>query len=156
MDIFSGSGVTGCFSKAGLKIATGSKLGVGLGAPNGAGTDYAINGIAYHKADAAEFSFTAAATQAAGTSCLYLVQIDAAGTVSSVKGEEVATSGETVPSSGLQCPMPSQDNCPLGYVRIDTSSSVTFTAGTTALDAAGITDTYVDFIGGLPGRPVAS
>jgi hypothetical protein len=156
--IHENSGFTGTLGKAGLGIGDGAKTGIGQAAPNGAGLDFAIDGIAYHKADSAtNVPFSALALQADLTSCLYLVQINAAGTFSFKKGVEELTSGLTVdqPSSGLQSPAADEDNCPVGYVRIDCNGT-TFTGGTDALDKASTTDTYVDFGAGMNAGAVAS
>jgi hypothetical protein len=158
MDTHTISGFTGSMTKAGIVIGDGAKTGVALAAPNGAGTDYGIDGFAYHKADAAtNIPLTAVTTaQAADTTCAYLIQINAAGTVSSVKGDEVLnTLVGTATAWGqqaVQIPGHAEDQCPLGAI-IVTTTGVTFTPGTTALDAANVETDYVDFIGGLPGRP---
>lgn len=154
-DVLGESGKTACYSKAGLAEGTNANT-IKTAAPNGAGIDYAIEGIAYHKADTDNIAMTAHAVQAVSTSCLYLVQINAAGTVSTKKGNEVLTADITAGRKNLQWPVPDADNCPIGAVRVDTNSSTTFTAGSTDLGAAGITDTYYDFIGGLPAYPITS
>ena len=143
---------TACLSRAGLAIGDGAKTGPAIVAPNGAGIDYCIKGLAYHKADAATvLPLTAAAAQDVSTKCLYLIQINAAGTVSSVKGREVLTADLTAGNDVLEWPMPSDDTqCPIGAVKIETAAATTFTAGTTALDAAGITETYYNICLGVP------
>lgn len=147
------SGVTACYSKAGL--AEGTNAGtIKTVAPNGAGVDYAIDGIAYHLADTDNIAMTALAAQAADTKCLYLIQVNAAGTVSIKKGKEELTTDVTN-GMGLQWPQPDDNNCPIGGFKIATVA-VTFTSGTTDLSAAGITDTFYDFIGGMPNYPQTS
>lgn len=154
MDILAVGGFTGCLSKAGLGIgSTAAQLSIA--APNGAGVDYAIDGICYHKADAASVAMSAMSVQAVSTSCLYLVELNAAGTLSTKKGVERLTADVGV-SASLQWPLPSEDKCPIGGFRIDTSSSATFTGATTDLDATGITDTYYDFAGGVPLAPIVA
>jgi len=140
-----------CLGKAGLTIAsTSTKIKIA------AAIDYAINGILYSKAITDNISMTAAAAQAVSTSCLYLVCIDKAGTVSTVKGEEELTADVTGGKAVLTWPQPpSNDVVVIGAVRIDTSSSVTFIAGTTALDATGITDTYYDLFA-IPAQPLTA
>lgn len=147
------SGFTGCYTKAGLGIA-GTADRVKFTAPNGAGTDFAINGIAYHLADGDNVDTGAAAVQAADTQCLYLLQLDSAGALSAVKGEEVLTTDITA-GRVLQWPTPSANKCPVGGVRVVTVA-VTFTLGTTNFDAAGVTETWYDFMGGMPNYPVSS
>uniref|UniRef100_A0A6M3K2Z8 Uncharacterized protein n=1 Tax=viral metagenome TaxID=1070528 RepID=A0A6M3K2Z8_9ZZZZ len=147
-------GGTVCLSKAGLKIGNSDAKDVDIAAPNGAGVDFAINGILYHKADAADIALTAADAQAADTSCIYLICLNSSGTLSSVKGTEVTTADITSGKTPLTFPAPTENTCPIGYVRVDTDS-VTFTAGTTELSASGVTDTYVDLFS-VPTTPLTS
>lgn len=147
-------GATACFSKAGLAEGTNAAT-IKTAAPNGAGTDYAIDGLAYEKADTDNIAMTALAVQAADTKCLYLVQIDSAGTVSLVKGDEVLTTDLTNGTKVLQWPRPAAAKCPIGAIKVATVA-VTFTSGTTDLSAAGITATYYDFAGGMPAAPLTS
>ncbi len=153
-DILNNSGVTGCLSKAGLAEGTNAAT-IQIAAPNGAGIDFAIDGVAYHKADTDNIAVTAHAQQAVSTSCLYLVQINAAGTVSTKKGTEQLTAG-LGDNRALQWPQPDDDQCPIGGYKIATNGSTTFTNGTTDLGAAGITDTLYDFVLGLPLAPQTS
>lgn len=148
-------GRTACFSRAGLGEGTNAATIV-IAAPNGAGVDYAIDGLAYHKADVDNIAVTAHAVQAVSTSCLYLVQIDSAGTISTKKGEEVLTADLTAGKTALHWPTPDDARCPIGGYRVDTNGSTTFTNGTTDLGAAGITDTYFNFAGGMPSAPITS
>lgn len=148
-------GATECFSKAGLAEGT-TAAKFKTAAPNGAGIDYAIDGVAYHKADTDDLSLTAAAVQAVSTKCLYLIQIDSAGALSSVKGVEELTADLTNGKRVLHWPEPAEDKCPIGAIKVETDGSTTFTANTTDLGAAGITDTYYDFAGGMPSAPLTS
>tara|TARA_R110000744_G_scaffold6642_5_gene23138 strand:+ start:4606 stop:5067 length:462 start_codon:yes stop_codon:yes gene_type:complete len=152
MDVVTLSGATGSFSKAGLAEGTNATT-IKTAAPNGAGIDFSIGGVAYHKADTDNIAMTALSVQAVLTSCLYLVLLSAAGVLSIVKGKEELTANVGV-SASLQWPGPGEDVCPIGGFRIDTNASVPFTCGTTDLGASGITDTYYDFIAGMPNRPV--
>lgn len=147
-------GATEAFSKAGLAEGTGAAT-ILIGAPNGAGVDFAINGLCYHKADTDNIALTAAPLQADLTKCLYLIQIDSAGVVSSKKGVEVLTAELDGQRAVLHWPEPDANKCPLGAIKVQTSGA-TFTAGTTDLGAAGITDTYYDFVGGMPHAPLTS
>ena len=153
-ELLANSGFTGCFSKAGLAVGSTS-TGVAIATPNGAGVDFAIDGIAYHKADAGSVAISATSVQAVSTSCLYLVELDASGALSTKKGKEELTADLGV-SATLQWPAPSADKCPIGGFKVALNASTTFTGGTTALDAAGVTDTYYDFLGGIPNTPVTS
>lgn len=148
-------GATACFAKAGLAEGTNANT-IKINAPNGAGIDYAINGIAYHKADTDNLAMTALSVQAVSTKCLYLVQIDSSGTVSMKKGTEVATADLTAGVAVLQWPVPDASKCPIGGVKIETDASNTFTSGTTDLSATGITDTWYDFAGGMPNAPLTA
>jgi len=147
-------GGTLCLAKAGLAVGT-TPTGLDIAAPNGAGVDFAINGIAYHKGDAASIAITAATAQATLTTCLYLVCLDSSGTLSTVKGTEVLTADLTAKTAVLRWPVPVVDTCPIGAFRVLTASTYTFTAGTTALDATGITDTYYDLFA-VPASPLTA
>ena len=147
-------GFTGCLSKAGLGIA-GTVDRVKFTAPNGAGTDFAINGIAYHLADGDNVDTGAAAIQAVDTTCLYLLLLDSSGTLSVVKGEEVLNTATAAGTAVVHWPEPTANTCPVGAVKVKTVA-VTFTLGTTGFDASGVTDTYYDFAGGMPTAPLAS
>lgn len=136
-------GGTFCLSKAGLAEGTNSAT-FKTAAPNGAGIDYCIDGIAYHKADGDNIAMTALAAQADDTSCLYLIQINAAGTFSIKKGTERATADISNDQYALQWPEPDADNCPVGGFKI-VLDGTTFTSGTTDLGAANVTDTFYDF-----------
>src|SRR5690349_5952018 len=103
---------TVCLSKGGLKIGDGAKTGIATAAPNGAGIDYAIGGILYHKAESAtNVPLTADTVQAALTKCLYLVQIDSGGTISTKKGTEVLTADLTAGNKVLHWPVPDANKC---------------------------------------------
>jgi len=147
-------GGTACFSRAGLAEGTNANT-IQIAAPNGAGIDYSIDGIGYHKADTDNIAMTALAQQADLTTCLYLVQIDSGGTVSLVKGDEVLTADLTNGKTALHWPRPDASKCPIGAIKVATSGT-TFTSGTTDLGAAGITDSYYDFLGAMPVAPLTS
>lgn len=153
-DLLALSGQTACFSSAGLTVG-GTGATIKIAAPNGAGIDYAIDGLAYHKADTDNIDVTAHAVQAALTSCLYLVQITSGGTVSTKKGNEELTADLGVTAS-LQWPYPDDDNCPIGGYKIEVATGYTYTNGTTENDATGITDTYYNFAGGMPLAPITA
>lgn len=149
-------GVTACFSQAGLAEGTNAAT-IRIAALNGAGIDYAINGYGYHKADTDNIAMTALAQQADGTACLYLVQINASGTVSIKKGVGVDTDDlDTGKSPGLSWPDPDDNNCPIGGFRIVTSGG-TFTSGTTDITGGtGVTETFWNFMGGMPATKIAT
>jgi hypothetical protein len=148
-DTLAFSGQTGSFTKSGLGIGS-TPAELSIAAPNGAGIDFAIDGYAYHLADSASTAMSATSVQAVSTSCLYLVELDSSGTLTTKKGTEVLTSKLTAGTDVLHWPNPSADKCPIGGFKVALNASTTFTGATTDLDAAGVTDTYYDFIGGIP------
>lgn len=107
---------------------------------------YTIGGTRYTKEITDNVALTAAAVQATDTNCIYLICIDSAGTVSSVKGTAVAA------ASAAACPATPADVCAIGWLHVATASAATFTAGSTDLGAANVTDTFVNFVGSDPGR----
>ncbi len=148
--------LTACLSKAGLVEGTNSAT-IRINAPNGAGIDFAIDGIIYHKADTDNIAMTALAAQADLTSCLYGIWIDAAGTVVMTKGTEVLTASLTGGQEVLKMPArPSGTTryCLIGLMKIVLSGG-TFTSGTTDLSGTGVTDTFYD-VAGMPPRPFTS
>lgn len=147
-------GFTGALSSAGLAIGSTASQ-VAIAAPNGAGVDFAIGGLAYHKADAASVAITAATAQAADTTCLYLVCLDSGGTLSTVKGTAVLNTDLTAGTKVVHWPTQPAGLCAIGAFKMKTVA-VTFTAGTTNLNAAGCTATYYNFAAGLPIAPLAS
>lgn len=151
-DPLSQRGATECFAKAGLAEGTNANT-IQIAAPNGAGIDFAIKGVAYHKADTDNIALTAAAAQAALTTCLYLIQINAAGTVSSKKGEAVLNADLDAGRVVAHWPEPDVDKCPIGGLKIRCNNAATFTAGSTDLGATDVVDTFYDFAGGIPDRP---
>ena len=124
----------------------------GLAEGTGAGTiqiaaaiDFCIDGILYAKAITDNIALTANDAQADLTECMYLISIDSAGAVTTTKGEEKATSlGESVYLPDLP-----DGDAPVGAIKVVTSGG-TFTAGTTDLGAAHVTDTYYDMSGVSP------
>ncbi len=147
-------GGTFCNAKAGLAIGSTASQ-VALAAPNGAGIDYCIGGIFYHKADSASVAITAAAVQPVLTKCLYLVCLNAAGTLSTVKGNAVLAADLTNGNAVLQWPKPAADTCVIGAFKVSLANAATFTAGTTALNATDVTTTYYDLFA-IPSAPLLS
>ena len=146
-------GGTMCFTKGALAIGDGAKTGVAV--PTTV-IHYAIDGIGYATTAAATNKpLTADTAQAADTTCLYLIMVDADGAFTSVKGRDALNDDLTATSDVVEWPEPSADKCCIGAVKIKTVA-VTFTPGTTALDAAGITDTYYNIVGGVPIKPLAA
>jgi hypothetical protein len=148
-------GATACFSSAGLAEGTNSAT-IKIAAPNGAGIDFAIHGVAYHKADTDNISVTAHSAQAALTKCLYLVQIDSAGTVSTKKGTEELTADMTAGKRVLHWPTPDANKCAIGGYKVALANAATFTNGTTDHSATDVTVSYYNFAGGMPHQPITS
>jgi hypothetical protein len=143
-------GLTACMAKAGL--AEGTNAGtIKIVAPNGAGVDYAINGIAYHKADTDNLALASydttddpVSTVPVSSTVLFLVLLDASGNVKIRQGTDVLTASLTAGEVSLDLPSVPDGYCAIGAIKVVTSASATFLAGTTDLGAAGITDTYYD------------
>lgn len=149
-------GVTAALSRAGLAIGDGAKTGISIAAPNGAGVDFVIDGICYHKADTATNQpLTAGTVVPASSKCLFVIQLDSSGNVTSKQGDAVLTADLVAGKTALQFPEPEDNKCPIGAVKIETGA-VTFTPGTTALDAASITATYINIAAGMPQAPLTS
>jgi hypothetical protein len=149
-------GGTICLSKAGLGIGSTDKKTLSITAPNGAGVDFAINGVLYHKADAADaLAITAATEQPVLTKCIYMVLLNSSGTLSTVKGTEQLITDLTAGTKVLDFPAPTKDTCCIGYFTISLASAATFTAATTALNAADVTAAYVDLVA-VPVSPLTS
>jgi hypothetical protein len=128
---------TVCFSKALLQIGTA--------APNIAfgGVTYSIGGLVYSKGAtvAAGIGWGTVGTsglllaaQLPSTTRLYCISLDASGNLRVTQG---------LPND-LNKPDVYPLTCPMGYLRVVTDNVTTFTPGTTALNAAGVTSTFVD------------
>jgi len=104
--------------------------------------DFIIGGRAYEQAAGTDEALTVldyygdTNVQAADTTCFYLVLVDAAGVEYTVKGKD----DETVKLPGVP-----DDYALIGIIKIVTVA-VTFTIGTTSFGAAGVTDTFYDYI----------
>ena len=148
-------GGTMCLSKAGLTSSTPDTAVDIVGAGAETGVHFAINGILYYKADAADIAITAAAVQPALYTCIYLVTLTTAGVLATVKGTQVLTADIASGKSVLTWPMPAEDTCPIGAFKMVTATGYTFTAGTNQLDDTGCTATYCDLMC-VPDQPVTS
>lgn len=153
-------GGTFCLSKAGLKIGNSDAKDVDIAAPNGAGVDFVIDGVLYHKADTADIPVvvtdedgTAVSTQAALTTCLYLVQLDSSGNLTTVKGTEELSTELAAGDKSLKYPAPTADTCPIGWVKIVTEAT-TFLCGTDDFSKSLVTDTFGDLFA-IPPHPQA-
>lgn len=122
-----------------------------------AATIYAINGVSASKAITNNIALTAAPLQPDLTTCIYLLALDAAGALTSYQGIPQLNVDLAAGNKVLQFPDPSLRPvtvCPIGYMKIVTNGG-TFTAGTTALNAAGVTATFVDLFQ-VPPAPLLS
>ena len=143
-----------CLSKAGLARNVTTATAIDIAAPNGAGVDYCIGGALYHKADAAAIALSTHAAQPADTTCLYLVCLDSNGNLSSVKGGDVKNVDLANKAAVIHFPGVPAGKCAIGVIKVKTVA-VTFTAGTTALNASGVTATFTDQFA-VPTAPLAS
>lgn len=150
-DILKNSGFTGCLAKGGLVEGTNANT-VQIAAPNGAGIDFAIDGVCYHKADTDNIAMTALAVQADLTTCLYLITLNSSGTVALTRGNEVVTANIGVVGGSAQWPSVAEDLCAIGGFKLVTSGA-TFTSGTDDLGGGSFVDTFYDFAVGIPLAP---
>lgn len=98
----------------------------------------------------------AAGTAVVGSSRIYGLFMNAAGTLKVVSGPIVDRAALAVGAAALHFPPPLKDYVCFGAVRIDiTTAGVSFTPGVTALNATGITPTYIDLFS-IPGAPLTS
>jgi len=115
--------------------------------------DFAIDGVISEKAITDNLAITAATEQAVSTKCCYLAYINAAGTVATLKGSEIAVSANA--DDFVFWP-----ECPDGFAAfggftIVTDATHTYTAGTTDNSATGITDVYFDMMQ-VPVEPLSA
>ncbi|BAH75995.1 hypothetical protein [Solidesulfovibrio magneticus] len=109
------------------------------------GFSFRLGGRIYSKAAIATLSLAALGAVAAGGSRTAFITIKADGTV--------AVAVVSPDSHGVvRIPKPAAGSCLLGAVTVANGSGATFTAGVTALDAAGLTVTYVGLSGCVPGE----
>ncbi len=135
-----------CYSKAGLAEGTNANT-FKIAAPNGAGVDYSIKGVLYHKADTDNLDFSTGHTAlAASQQCVFGVFLDSSGNVTTRQGP-IKTVGED--DKVLAWPVGTDDLCLIGGIVVETGAT-TFTAGSTDLGAASVTDTYIDCDGLAP------
>lgn len=120
---------------------------------------YSVAGQLYSKAALAAQSIavthdargqaSGAYVQPVSTTVFYTVALNAAGTVSVSQGDFAGrdlsqqASGAYVRGDGLVPDAPA-GYTPIGVIKVTTNGSTTFTPGTTALDAAGVTVVYAD------------
>jgi hypothetical protein len=100
----------------------------------------------------ADGSFTGAT---GGSTRLYAVFLNAAGTFSVEPGPIVNTAELAAGTAALHWPGAKRDRACCGAVRIAVTAGTTFIPGTTALNATGVTTTYVN-VSAVPGEPIRS
>lgn len=149
-----------CHTKATLAINAGGAATIKT---TGA-TIYSIGGVLYTKAALSAQSLAVthrldgtpvttaepAYVQPAGTTVIYVVALNAAGTVAvvqgSYKGQAVTFKPDLTKiwTGNGDIPEEPSGYTAIGAVKVTTAPATTFTPGTTVLDAAGITATYFD------------
>ncbi len=151
--VLSGDGVpgTGCGLAAGSNGASQIKTGTLI--------VYTIDGRAYSLAGTSYINFPAFAnptqvgvlegpwaTQGTGSVCKYLISVGTDGTAASGAGGITVSQGNFATSaSEAKLPDCPDGNCAIGYVQI-TTTTAGFVPGTTAINAAWVTDVYVDLL----------
>ena len=124
-----------------------SLTSAGLAAGTNAGTfqtgnalTFTNNGIFYSKNATNNVALTAGhAAVGPSKACLFGVFINAAGTFSTTQGP-IVDAGDPCPVP----PFPAGSVTLVGLIKVATNSSTTFTPGTTAFGAAGVTSTYLN------------
>lgn len=106
---------------------------------------YGLGGKIYSKAAMATLSLAALGAIAAGTTKTAFLTITADGTVGVVVVSPDDDGVTTIP-------LPGDGRCLFGAVTVANGSGASFTAGTTVLDAAGLTVTYSALSGSVPGE----
>ena len=144
-----------CFSKPVLAINAAAAATV----KTTNAIDYMVNGVIFQKAALAAQSIavthdargntSTGYVQPVSTTVYYTIGLNSAGTVCVVQSDflgrnlALVAAGTSAVGNGLPVDAPDGFTT-VGVVKITTNASTTFTAGTTALDAAGITAVYFD------------
>lgn len=100
--------------------------------------NYTVDGVFYSLSPSANINVPALTQQAVSTYAKYLVAVNSAGAFSITKGNSSAR------AAAAELPNLPDGYAPIGYFQVLTNSSTTYTAGTTGLDDAGLTVTYVN------------
>lgn len=93
--------------------------------------------------------------QAGGSTRLYGIFLNAGGDFSVVPGPVANTARLAAGQESLQFPAAQRDRACCGVVRIAVTANTTFIPGTTALNAAGVTTTYLN-LSSIPAEPLRS
>jgi hypothetical protein len=142
-------GGTICLGCAGLGIDASAKAD----AETLADFPYAINGLTYTLTSGDGDVKLDDNTVAAGYTALFLVLVNASGTITVVKSDEVDNDELTAGSAVIHWPEPTVNTCPIGAIKIKNASASVFTGGTTLLDAASITTTFYNLFS-VPTNPL--
>jgi hypothetical protein len=102
--------------------------------------------------DAGNGAFTG---QAGGSTRLYGVYLNAGGNFSVLPGPVVNSAALAAGAASLQFPSAQRDKACIGVVRVAVTANTTFVPGTTALDASGVTVTYIN-LSSVPGEPLTA
>lgn len=124
-------------------------------AETGANFDYAIDGIIYTCTSGDGDITLDDNTVTAGYTALFLCCIDADGTITVVKSDEVDNDDLTAGTAVIHWPTPTANTCPFGAIKVKNATASVFTGGTTGLDTASITDTYYNLVA-VPTAPLTS
>lgn len=134
-------GGNGCFGNAGFATATTTTK---IKTTNA--IDFAKDSRFYSKGATDNITMNACAVQSALTTCLYLISLSTAGAVTVTKGKEVATDALANGDVSLNFPDNPDGLVVIGAMRVATAAATTFTCGTTALDASGVTASFLNLV----------
>lgn len=134
-------GGTCCLGNAGVIIDASAKAD----AETLADIPYCINGLMYTLTSGDGDIQLDGNTVTSLYTALFLVCVDAAGTVTVVKSDEVLNDDLANGDAVLKWPNPTKDTCPIAGLKIKNASASVFTGGTTLLDATDITFTAYNF-----------
>ena len=132
---------------------------------------YTVNGQFYSKAatDNLSIAYTGPSVYSAnntaangsfvgttgGSTRLYAVYLDAAGNVVVEPGAIVNSAELAAGTAALHFPGTKRNMTCVGVVRVAVTASTAFVPGTTALNASGVTTTYLN-LSSIPGEPLTS
>jgi len=90
-----------------------------------------------------------------GSTRLYGIFLDTTGAVTIVPGPVVNTAQLAAGTAALHFPPAQRDKACIGAMRVAVTANTTFVPGTTALDASGVTTTFLN-LSSMPGEPLLS
>lgn len=149
-------------------LAAGTNAGT---IQNAAAINYTVNGIFRSKAitNNVAIAYTAPAVysqnavasnggftgETGGSTRLYGIYLDAAGAYSIVPGPVVNTARLSAGQIALEFPGTQRDKACVGAMRVALTAGTTFVPGTTALNAAGVTATFLN-LSAVPAEPLTA